>query len=51
MKVIARCKAEGLGDDRIVDMMTIIPVNLVRAQGHVGSLQDDTGTRWRQDCN
>ncbi len=48
-KVIARCKAEGLGDDRIVDMMTIIPVNFKSEHkamlGHCKMIMEHDGGR------
>ncbi len=48
-KVIARCKAEGLGDDRIVDIMTIIPVNFKSEHkamlGHCKMIMEHDGGR------
>jgi hypothetical protein len=47
--VIARCKAEGLGDAGIVDMMTIIPVNFRLEHkamlGHYKSMMEHDGGR------
>ena len=47
--MIARCKSEGLGDDGIVDMMTIIPVNFKSEHkamlGHCKMIMEHDGGR------
>ena len=47
--MVARCKAEGLGDDGIVDMMTIIPVNFKSEHkamlGHCKMIMEHDGGR------